>query len=105
MLRWRAGLGAAVALTTGCVGAQDGTDAPPKTSEIPLVAIGASLPTEGGHFRVSARPVEPPVQVGRMQSWIVEIRDPKGRPANGLAVRLDGGMPQHGHGLPTAPRV
>jgi hypothetical protein len=41
----------------------------------------------------------------RMQTVRVVIRDGNGRPIDGASLRIDGGMPQHGHGLPTRPRV
>jgi hypothetical protein len=33
------------------------------------------------------------------------IRDASGRPVKGATVTVDGGMPEHNHGLPTRPRV
>ena len=41
----------------------------------------------------------------RMQTVRVVIRDGNGGAIDGAAIRIDGGMPQHGHGLPTRPRV
>jgi len=35
----------------------------------------------------------------------VLIVDSEGRPVDGAAITVDGGMPEHGHGLPTKPRV
>ena len=45
------------------------------------------------------------VEVGRFQSWILELRDARGAPVAGAAVAIGGGMPAHGHGLPTQPQV
>lgn len=41
----------------------------------------------------------------QLQTVAVEIRDAAGKPVEGAAITVDGGMPQHGHGLPTKPRV
>ena len=41
----------------------------------------------------------------RMQTVRVVVRDNAGNAVDGAALRIDGGMPQHGHGLPTRPRV
>jgi hypothetical protein len=46
-----------------------------------------------------------PLRPRRMQTVRVAIVDADGRPVDGAAIRIDGGMPQHGHGLPTRPRV
>ena len=35
----------------------------------------------------------------------VEIRDASGRPIEGATFSVDGGMPEHRHGLPTQPRL
>jgi hypothetical protein len=41
----------------------------------------------------------------QMQTVRVTITGADGRPIEDAAVTIDGGMPQHGHGLPTRPRV
>jgi hypothetical protein len=35
----------------------------------------------------------------------VALRDDKGQAVDGATITVDGGMPEHGHGLPTKPRV
>jgi len=50
----------------------------------------------------------PPAQapaINQMHSWKVKLATPEGTPVHGATFRVDGGMPQHGHGLPTQPRV
>lgn len=52
--------------------------------------------------------IEPPaaIEVGRMERWQIRVQDADGRPVEDDAtIEVDGGMPQHGHGLPTRPRV
>lgn len=41
----------------------------------------------------------------QMQTVRVVVTDADGRPVDGAAIVIAGGMPQHGHGLPTRPRV
>ena len=45
------------------------------------------------------------LRVRKLQSIQVAIADAEGRPLDGATITIDGGMPQHGHGLPTRPRV
>jgi len=45
------------------------------------------------------------IEIGRFQTWICELRDGSGVPVTGADVAIAGGMPGHGHGLPTQPRV
>jgi hypothetical protein len=40
-----------------------------------------------------------------MQTVQVAIADAEGQPIENADIGIDGGMPQHGHGLPTRPRV
>jgi hypothetical protein len=62
-----------------------------------------SKPTENSIYIASIAPTEEPVQVGRMHSWILTLKTSRGDPVREARVTVDGGMPQHGHGLPTAP--
>ena len=48
-----------------------------------------------------ARPLRP----RQMQTVRVTVRDAEGRAIDEAQISVDGGMPQHGHGLPTRPRV
>lgn len=41
----------------------------------------------------------------QLQSMRVAIVDGSGQGIDGASILVDGGMPQHGHGLPTQPRV
>lgn len=61
-------------------------------------------PSAGGIYRATLEPSEP-VRIGRMQSMRLQVQDTAGVAINGATISVDGGMPQHGHGLPTRPRV
>ena len=40
-----------------------------------------------------------------MHAWTSLSTTADGRPVEAASIAIDGGMPQHGHGLPTAPAV
>ena len=46
-----------------------------------------------------------PLRPRTMQTVRVAITDAAGMPVDDATIQVDGGMPQHGHGLPTRPRV
>src|SRR5690349_25127828 len=46
-----------------------------------------------------------PLRPRQMQTVRVTVRGADGRAIDGAEISIDGGMPQHGHGLPTRPRV
>ena len=61
--------------------------------------------TDKGLYVATLAPNATPIPVGAMHSWTVTVTTPSGVPARGVSIGIDGGMPQHGHGLPTAPKV
>ena len=46
-----------------------------------------------------------PLEINRMHAWLLDIRDADGQPVEDAEIEVSGGMPEHDHGLPTAPRV
>ena len=40
-----------------------------------------------------------------MHVWRVRLSTPDGAPVSKATIAFDGGMPQHGHGFPTKPRI
>ena len=61
--------------------------------------------SEGGVYRATIRPQGDTIPQGKLHSWTLHLETADGRPVTGAQVKVDGGMPQHGHGLPTKPRV
>jgi hypothetical protein len=61
--------------------------------------------SEGGRYRATIHPQGDPIPKGRLQRWTLHLETAAGAPVDSAAVGVDGGMPQHGHGLPTKPRV
>ncbi len=57
-----------------------------------------------GLFLASLEP-EQALRPRQMQQIRVVVTDREGRAVEGADLTIDGGMPQHGHGLPTRPRV
>ena len=58
-----------------------------------------------GLYRGSFQPAGDSIRVGRMHSWKLHLETADGAPVDDATIAVDGGMPQHGHGLPTKPRV
>jgi hypothetical protein len=55
-------------------------------------------------YTATLQPREP-LRLRQLQTVPVMISDASGRPIDGAAISVDGGMPEHAHGLPTRPRV
>jgi hypothetical protein len=60
--------------------------------------------SEAGLYRMTFAPVDS-IRVGRMHAWRLHLEAADGRAVDRAAIVVRGGMPQHGHGLPTKPRV
>jgi hypothetical protein len=61
--------------------------------------------TAKGIYMTAIAPEVEPVQQGPLHAWVLTIKTPDGKPVEGAEIVVDGGMPQHGHGLPTSPAV
>jgi len=61
--------------------------------------------SEQALFHVGITTKLDPVAKNKMHSWVVQVKNPDGKPVAGAKIDISGGMPMHGHGLPTAPRV
>ena len=55
-------------------------------------------------YTITMTPAES-IKVGNLHSWNIQVMDADGTPVDDAKITVDGGMPQHGHGLPTKPLV
>jgi hypothetical protein len=81
-----------------------------------VLSSGCSTPPEGldlsldkstaaGVYRVTLMPPAQKPAINQMHAWKVKLATPDGAAVRNATFKVDGGMPQHGHGLPTQPRV
>jgi hypothetical protein len=61
--------------------------------------------SEHGLYRAAIRPEGDSIPQGKLQKWTLHLDAANGTPVSAASVAVGGGMPQHGHGLPTKPRV
>ncbi|NUO65564.1 MAG: auxin-binding protein [Gemmatimonadaceae bacterium] len=61
--------------------------------------------SEGGFYRATIRPDGDSIPQGKLQRWTLHLETAAGVAVDSATIAVDGGMPQHGHGLPTKPRV
>lgn len=66
-------------------------------------ALGTRVRTENGAYSVALEPQNGPVRIGERQPWVARVTDNSGAVFAPNALYFDGGMPGHGHGLPSAP--
>lgn len=61
--------------------------------------------SEAGTFTATIEPGMDPIAINQIHGWTVEVKMADGSKVDPQAITVDGGMPQHGHGLPTKPQV
>jgi len=67
--------------------------------------VECGMKTRDGHFIVNLAPIPDKIPMREYHDWIVEVQDSQGRPTNLDSLSISGGMPGHGHGLPSQPIV
>jgi hypothetical protein len=61
--------------------------------------------TEHKLYLVEVQSLANPIAINKMHAWEANVKLPTGEPVPGARITVGGGMPQHGHGYPTQPRV
>lgn len=56
-------------------------------------------------YRVTIIPAVDPIPVNEMHTWTLHVETLGGDIIENAVITIDGDMPEHGHGLPTRPRV
>jgi hypothetical protein len=84
---------AAAAALAGCMSAPSDLD------------LSLTRATADGKLVVTLQPPATPAAINQLHAWQVRLATPAGTPIAQARIKVDGGMPQHGHGLPTRPQV
>ncbi len=95
LLALSATLPAAGALAAGALAAEAWPTPNPDNAEV----------TELGRYRISYASALEPIEINRIHIWVAQVMDADGNPVEGATISISGGMPDHDHGLPTAPRA
>ncbi len=84
---------AAAVAVSGCMSAPRGLD------------LSLTHQSVDKKYVVTLQPPATPPAINELHSWRVLLASPAGAPVGHARIGVDGGMPQHGHGLPTRPQV
>ncbi|MBX3603638.1 MAG: FixH family protein [Piscinibacter sp.] len=81
---------------------------------LPLAACGTAPadldltlqhPSRQGKFIVRMEPPATGPALQQLHAWQIHLTTAQGAPVSQASIAFDGGMPRHGHGFPTRPRV
>jgi hypothetical protein len=106
--------GLLVAALAGCRPADDfagpTSEVQAETARVPSTATPGGAPeaarlSDQMLFLVWYESETQPPPVNELHSWVLHIRTASGEPVEHAVVTVAGDMPEHGHGLPTQPRV
>jgi hypothetical protein len=75
---------------------------PPTTVELDTATTRL---TDGGVYRVSFTSALDPIAINQIHSWTLYVETTAGQLVDNAVISVNGGMPEHGHGLPTQPQV
>jgi hypothetical protein len=71
----------------------------------PGLDLSLRQPSAQGRYVVQIEPPAAAPAINQIHSWQIKLSAPDGAPVRNARIAVDGGMPQHGHGLPTRPQV
>lgn len=71
----------------------------------PAAANPSEFTSQQGLFTLSYQVDAGEIPRNSLHAWTIHIEDAGGQPVTGAQIGIDGGMPAHGHGLPTQPQV
>lgn len=74
-------------------------------SSPPDLDLSLTRPSVDKRYVVTLQPPATPAAINQLHSWRVLLASSAGAPIAHAHITVDGGMPQHGHGLPTRPQV
>ena len=93
-------------IALACGGTGGGTGAGTGTVTRPAnLDLAATRTTDQGLFDISYTSELDPPTINTVHTWTVHVATPGGQPVDGARVTVEGGMPEHNHGMPTAPLV
>ena len=70
-----------------------------------LLAPADAVVAEEAGLRVTYSSPSGPLEINRIHSWVLHVESNEGLPVENAQISVEGGMPEHDHGLPTRPRV
>ncbi|MGE5463186.1 MAG: FixH family protein [Syntrophothermus sp.] len=77
-----------------------------RTSDVPSdLDYSTTQLSDKGLFNVSYTVSTGTIPINQIHQWTLHVERADGTPVEDASIAIDGDMPQHGHGLPTKPRV
>ncbi|QAU33051.1 FixH family protein [Janthinobacterium sp. 17J80-10] len=67
--------------------------------------LSLERPTAQSKYVAKVHALAEPIVINKMHAWEIRLQSQSGEPVQHARITVDGGMPQHGHGFPTQPRV
>jgi len=64
-----------------------------------------TMMSKGGGFKATYSSDPEAVPVNKMMSWKLKVESADGQAVRDAEISVSGDMPEHGHGLPTQPKV
>lgn len=72
---------------------------------VAVADMHAEAESDNGIYKVSYTTSVDKASLNKMHEWVLHVETADGDSVENAEISVDGGMPAHNHGLPTAPRV
>jgi len=69
------------------------------------IDFGTTRDSDGGLFQITYTPVLSPIPLNKLHEWTLHVETVDGVFVDDAAITVSGVMPEHNHGMPTAPQV
>ena len=84
-----------------CAHCTSGAQVKPTTD----AAYSKTMVSKAGTFKVTYASDPDVVPVGKLHSWKIKVETADGKPVTDAEITVGGTMPEHGHGMPSEPKV
>lgn len=91
----------AIMMAVGLFACVLATGNPPASQQ----ADGQIWISRSGQFHLMFESEVDPIVINRIHRWVLRVETADGHPVSGAQITMQGGMPEHDHGLPTMPLV
>lgn len=76
-----------------------------KSNQAEVASVGSTVVSASKLFKISFETDPSTIPLNAFHTWTLTIQDADGAPVTDAEIGIGGGMPAHGHGLPTQPKM
>lgn len=95
----------AASILLACAGGNPGAGTGAVVTRPAQLDLATTQLSQNGLYRIRFAADQEPVPVSKLHTWTVHVDTAAGTAVADAVVSVEGGMPEHNHGMPTQPQV